>query len=319
MYIGKDENVILWLRFLDDIMGLYTGPPDELMRFVENLNEVHPTIKFTLEHSEESVNFLDTTVHLENGKLWMDLYSEPKDSHSYLHYTSAHPVQCKKSLPYSQLLRVRRICSRQQDFLRHSGMILYHFKARGYPIDLLEQALTRVMALDRKELLKVSEKITTRDDVVALVTTFNPQFTDLNKIVKQNWALLERLSITKTISESKVIVSYKRLKNLRDILVGARLLKLDQNNNGTIRSTFSDRDYQCKKNVSCKSSNLIYCITYRTCKEQYVGQTKNTLMQRFQSVSLSLGRTLARSVSLPRTEDLFSNLPSYIYIYICYA
>ena len=38
-----------------------------------------------------------------------------------------------------------------------------------------------------------------------------------------------------------------------------------------------------KHNVTCKSSNLIYCITCKTCKKQYVGQTSNTITKRFYS------------------------------------
>ena len=31
------------------------------------------------------------------------------------------------------------------------------------------------------------------------------------------------------------------------------------------------------KYITCKSSNLVYCITCKTCKKQYVGQTKTRL------------------------------------------
>ena len=36
------------------------------------------------------------------------------------------------------------------------------------------------------------------------------------------------------------------------------------------------------QNINCKSSNLIYAITCKTCGKQYVGQTKRTIMARFQ-------------------------------------
>ena len=39
----------------------------------------------------------------------------------------------------------------------------------------------------------------------------------------------------------------------------------------------------CRYNISCKSSNLIYCITCKTCNKQYVGQTKNSIATRFHS------------------------------------
>ena len=50
---------------------------------------------------------------------------------------------------------------------------------------------------------------------------------------------------------------------------------------GGIISKTTGKEYNCKKNVSCKSSNLIYCITCVHCGMQYVGQTKLRLMDRF--------------------------------------
>ena len=52
---------------------------------------------------------------------------------------------------------------------------------------------------------------------------------------------------------------------------------------GRITSHYNGRVYTCKKNVTCKSSNLIYCIECTRCGLQYVGQTMNKLMMRFQA------------------------------------
>ena len=41
-------------------------------------------------------------------------------------------------------------------------------------------------------------------------------------------------------------------------------------------------EYECKTNITCNSSNLIYCLTCTKCKLQYVGQTKGTIQKRFQ-------------------------------------
>ena len=59
---------------------------------------------------------------------------------------------------------------------------------------------------------------------------------------------------------------------------------------GRIKSSKSGREYQCKKNVTCRSNNLIYCITCKQCTKQYVGQTGDTLHKRFGAHAGSIGR-----------------------------
>ena len=82
---------------------------------------MHSTIKFTAEISATKADFLDTTVYMnDDGSLWTDLFCKPTDTHSYLRYESSHPPHCKRSLPYSQFLRLRRICSREEDFTKHA-------------------------------------------------------------------------------------------------------------------------------------------------------------------------------------------------------
>ena len=56
--------------------------------------------------------------------------------------------------------------------------------------------------------------------------------------------------------------------------------KLDKS--GTIKCHVTGVKHSCKYNINCKTSNVIYAITCRTCCQQYVGQTKRTLANRFQ-------------------------------------
>ena len=107
-----------------------------LLEFRDYLNSVDENLKFTLEYSRESISFLDTLVHLKDGEIWTEVYTKPTDSQSYLHFQSAHPSHMKNSLPYSQFLRVKRICSKDNDFLRHSAILLAHFYVGGTPLNL---------------------------------------------------------------------------------------------------------------------------------------------------------------------------------------
>ena len=72
---------------------------------------MHPTIKFTAEWSKTSINFLNVTVSLIEAVIETDLFVKPTDSYQYLQSSSCHPFHCKKGIPYSQALRLNRICS----------------------------------------------------------------------------------------------------------------------------------------------------------------------------------------------------------------
>ena len=50
--LNEENNPLLCLkRFLDDIFTIYTGTLDKLHQFLAELNNIHPTIKFTMNHT----------------------------------------------------------------------------------------------------------------------------------------------------------------------------------------------------------------------------------------------------------------------------
>ena len=293
----------VWLRYIDDIFLVWENGTDGLKIFLDHLNQCHPTIKFTSEQSTTHVNFLDTTVHITtDGTLYTNLYSKPTDSHNYLQFGSAHPPHCKTSLPYTQLLRVRRICQRLEDYDKNATLIASHFIRQGYPQDLIEENIIKVRRMDRSTILQPCQKDqTTHQKDLFLLSTFSPGDTPLRDIIDNNWPSLGRTNTTERLYNSRIVNGYRRNKNLRDMLVHAKLTAskpkprvgpLDNptplkkckiktcnycpllDRSGQITSTTTGRTYTTRKHVSCKSHNLIYCITCTICKKQYVGQMK---------------------------------------------
>ena len=51
-----------WLKYIDDIFMIWIESPVKLNIFIDYLNSIHPTIKFTSSHSPTNVPFLDVNV-----------------------------------------------------------------------------------------------------------------------------------------------------------------------------------------------------------------------------------------------------------------
>ena len=98
---------LVWFRYIDDIFFIWTHGERSLK---------NPNIKFAYEFSEASINFLDLNVKFSSVKLQTSLYVKPTDCHQYFHFQSSHPKHTKKSIVYSQTLRVSRACSQEEDY-----------------------------------------------------------------------------------------------------------------------------------------------------------------------------------------------------------
>ena len=116
----------IYYRYMDDIFLIWPYGNDSLTYFLEHANNIHQNIKFTHKCSQTTLPFLDVSVQIAQNKIFSTLHKKPTDSHSYLHYTSCHPVHIKNSLIYYQFLRYKRICTRNTDIIEHSKELITH-------------------------------------------------------------------------------------------------------------------------------------------------------------------------------------------------
>ena len=216
---------LAWYRYIDDVFCIWQHGDIELNNFVEHLNNTHDTIKFSMETSKVEISFLDTMVKLDNGEIITDLYCKPTDRNNYLPFNSAHPYHCKKGLPYGQFLRLRRICSRDEDFLTQSAKKAALLLQKQYPMELLINSYLKAQAKDRVDLLqpKGNQGSEKKESAIFLTTTYNPAYNGLPNQVRKTWDLLDRSSSTRDLHSLTLKVGLRRPKNLRDILVKSKL------------------------------------------------------------------------------------------------
>ena len=76
----------LWLRDLDDIFCIWTKGLENLKEFLGFLNNVHPSIKFTMEYYQKQINILDVLIskNYNESSLITTLFTKSFDTHQYL-------------------------------------------------------------------------------------------------------------------------------------------------------------------------------------------------------------------------------------------
>ena len=312
----------LYTRFIDDIFMLWRGTENELLEFVNNLNKTHPTIKFELKYSRTEINFLDIVIYKDkNGKLQTKIYNKPTDHPSYLHSRSEHPIATKKSIIYSQALRIRRICSEEGEFMKACNNLISKLKMRGYKEETIRENIKRAGEMDR---LLDSNKNIQSIPIIPFITTYNRTLPPIKDILQENWNIL---SINNTIKDKfteKPIVAYRRNRNIKDTICSYHIVNdkverkqrkfgscspcLSRKNNlcckqvkrtKTFRSNVTKRYYKIRQTVNCKSNWVIYLLTCKKCYIQYTGKSEWPMNTRVNKHRFDAN---ARTISIPVSE-----------------
>ena len=92
---------------------------------------------------------------------------------------------------------------------------------RGYPEKLTQETLSEVKFESRKETLTQKQKQNKR--ILPFVTQYHPSVPNLKQILMKNWHFIEQQPRLNEFFREPPIVSYKRGRSLKDILVKAKL------------------------------------------------------------------------------------------------
>ena len=284
----------LWLRFVDDVWGIWKGTEEELKSFIDLANGHEERIKVTYEVCKESAVFLDVRVtKKEGGKLKTELYVKPTDRTRYLHQESDHPKHIKVGIAKGQFRRLRRICSEEEDYWKYGKQVEQKLVSRGYGSSQVRQQMKDAHRMERDEALK---RVRKRDDKrINCVITHSGYLPNVNSILKRHKHYLEEDGLGSFITEVPRL-SLRRGKNIGDLVVNAKAKK-ESGGSGPCgkrcklcehmwaTKTIKDKDgkeMEIRARVVCRTVGVIYGMYCRKCERiVYVGKTKNRLAERF--------------------------------------
>ena len=285
-----------WKRFLDDcfiFLRLNLIKSNELL---DVLNNINPVIQLTMETSDTQLPFLDVMINKEGKKVFMDIYSKPTGSKSYVSFKSNHPKYCLENIPFSL---ARRICMiAEKDSLKEIKLkeLQILLLEQQYPERIIKAGIKKALKIPQNELRNVKEQ--GKKKILPFISIFNPNNAKALPIIKQT---LENIKTShrmrNALKKVKLINCKRQAPNLGRILCkssfsfsnsisgvrncGKSFVCCQYIKEG-IEHTFKtvDKKLEIRLPFNCESKNLIYVVICSGCKEEYIGQTETMLKER---------------------------------------
>ena len=178
---------LVWWRYIDDILMIWPHGEEKLNEFVNLLYSSHEAISSPMKfHSLKSTFLMSLLLH--NNSIATDFHVKSTDTHQYLLSSSCHPNHIKKSIPYSLALRIRRICSTDNNFKQRTNELLEFHCQCSHKRNYVKTQINKAFNAPRKNTLYYKHKKSNNRTV--FVTTYNPSLPNFNNIIKKYYSIL---------------------------------------------------------------------------------------------------------------------------------
>ena len=285
-----NTNIKLWKRYIDDCGGVFLGR-NSFQQFFDTLNNHFNKFDLNLTHevSTKSIHLLDIEVFIDNGQFHTKEYRKVTACNSYIKFGSAHPKHCFRGIIKSQMLRLRRLCSRDCDFHDAIAKLKERCINSGYDIKLVDNILLCANSLERVLTPKVRD---TSDSnfykirwVVLSGTPYEKQITEfvrnLNSILFDHGIKLEIVkstgsSIGQLLFNNNIKSEVSFTCSNSHCSICKNSLRPDEH---FAISPTNGRKYSISPNINCENCG-IYAIKC-PCSSLYTGKTTTTFVNRF--------------------------------------
>ena len=140
----EDSKVILFVRYIDDILVIFNDASDEDVRlFFHDITNDY--MRYTIDRLALEQNFLDVTVMINQTTFTVETkpYWKKTASGSHLHPSTCHPPHTIRALPYSQFLRLYRISHPTTWYNEAASRLQTELIRSGYDPELVKSARRR--------------------------------------------------------------------------------------------------------------------------------------------------------------------------------
>ena len=159
---------------------------ERLCQFRDFFNSLDPNLKFTMTVGEnDEPTLLDLRIILKNNKLFTTVYSKPTGSQMYLHADSLHPKSTFTGIQKGVLIRLRRICSTEEEFNERSKEYKAYLVAKSHnPTSVLKEFYRTAILTRTQARVKRSDNRDKPKRLTAFVAEHSPRGPNMQEIIK---------------------------------------------------------------------------------------------------------------------------------------
>ena len=148
----NDLQPSFYRRYVDDTFCVFDNQA-QAERFLEFINNLHPSIGFDMEcECDGRLGFLDTLVH-KDGQNTAELSTKVKqtDRGLFYHYSSLVPDRYKMNLVYNLVNRIYNIASNMLTFHQDLVNLKHRLLRNGFPAEMIDRSADKVLTKHRTE------------------------------------------------------------------------------------------------------------------------------------------------------------------------
>ena len=141
----------------------------------------------------------------------------------YLNLNSEHPVSLKRSIPYSQFLRLKRIHSESHYLLQAQTHLCWFFIWREYPHDIVLDAWKETNQVSREPLLAQTRSNQETNTPFIFITTYSSANHNFKELISKHWSYLGRSSATRELGRQDFMITYRKPPSWKDMLIRVKI------------------------------------------------------------------------------------------------
>ena len=250
------------------------------------------------------MNFLDIKMKAKGGNIITDIFYKDTDTLNYVPFKSAHPKHTLLNIPYNLARRPCKMVDKRMTLEERLSKLEQVLKQLGYPQHIIKNGIEKAKRIPQETLRRPKERVH-NNKVLTFISTHNLRNPNLYTLIKQSIPMLNASpKMKKPLEYTRIIPSKRQPPILKKILRRARFTTdpraEDQQNK--VRKCLDLKCEVCKElqvgshvklgkgnkktpfnikaRMDCSVRDFIYMINCSGCKEQYIGESRDTLQPR---------------------------------------